>query len=232
MSQELYEITRRELKPLVIKVLRFFNNWDQNLTKLSKKLMKVFQVENDYNVITKIGNLGLLEQEYYKKYVDTIIRKYLENFIRLLEDLHPEIDQFLVFTRKEVNSLNIMVKNLLKLVEKGKKVINFEYEDYFNVLHEYLLLVNNLIDSIVYDVVTKQNILDELTSKFLMRESKNLELLRVYMICLQNHSLGADINILIETLEFGHQIINFQPDQLVEGEYHNRFLQLTAKIVF
>ena len=232
MTQELYEITRGELKPLVNKVVKFFNNWDQNLTNLSKKLMKVFQVENDYNVITKIGNLGLLEQEYYKKYVDTIVRKYLENFIRLLEELHPEINQFLMFTRKEVNLLNIMLKNLLKLVEKGKNVISLEYEDYFNVLHEYLLLVNNLLDSIIYDVVTKQSILDELTGKFLLREAKNIELLRVYMICLQNHSLGADINTLIETLEFGHQIVNFQPDLKVDGEYHNRFLQLTAKIDF
>ena len=232
MTQDLYEITRKELKPLVDKSVKFFNTWDENLTNLSKKLMKVFQIENDYNVITKIGNLGILEGDYYKKYVDTIIRKYLESFIKLFDDLRPEIDQFLGLTRKEVNSLNLRVKKLLKITEEGRKDVYSEYDDYFNVLGEYLLLVNNLLDNIAYDTITKQSILDELAGKFLLREVKNLELLRVYMICLQNHSLGADINTIIETLEFGYEIISYQPELELEGKYHNRFLELTAKITF
>lgn len=232
MATNLYEITRGELKSLVDKVIKFFTTWDENLSNLSKKLMKVFQVENDYNIITKIGNLGLLEQDYYKKYVDIIIRKYLESFIKLLEELQPEINQFLVYTRREVNSLNKKVQKLLSKAEKGRKEIYLEFEDYFNVLNEYLFLINNLLDSIVYDVVTKQAIMDELAGKFLLREVKNLELLRVYMICLQNHTLGADINVLIETLEFGYQIVDYQPEDSMEGEYHNKFLQLTSKIVF
>ena len=84
-----------ELKALVELTLpRFIIPWDEKLGNLAKKLMRVFQLENDYYVITRLESFGSLDDEYYHKYTNRIIMKCLESLLKRLEELYPEIQDF------------------------------------------------------------------------------------------------------------------------------------------
>ena len=222
-----------ELKALVELTLpRFIIPWDEKLGNLAKKLMRVFQLENDYYVITRLESFGSLDDEYYHKYTNRIIMKCLESLLKRLEELYPEIQDFLTFTRGQLQQINNKLHEIHQLIEKHAK--DPEYEDFFNALAEYLLFVQNVQDEIAYDVSVKQTILDELSNELLQLDKKNLELLRFYMICLQNHALGAEINVIVEALQFGYNLSNYHVDPVPNPDenYHNQFLRLISKIDF
>jgi hypothetical protein len=227
-----FESIKENLKTLVDTSVRFFDIWDKKLTNLSKKLVKILQTDTDYNILTKNGALGLLEDEYYKKYTNRLVEKYLENLLKQIEELSPEIDQFLLFTRSEVYNITLLLNVLQKKFYKSRKPIFIDFEDFYDTLADYILLIQNLVDDITYDMSVKQNILSELSNQFLNQENKNAELLRIYMVCLQNHSLGADIGTILDVIKFGYHLLTFTPDESSEETYQHKLYKLTSKITF
>ena len=227
---------RIDIKPIIDALIRFFTTWDERLTSLAKKLTKAFQLENDYSLLSKPENLGVLEGEEARKYMTRLTAKFWETLVRLLEEIMPEIDQFLLFTKNEAQNIYLQLKRVLAELERTSRPFRTENEeDYNNATNEFILFAQNLLDEVIYDSGIKQSVMNELSGQFLHDENKkNLETLRAYMLCLQNHSLGADIKTILEVLQFGQQLMNYRPLSVLDGKgsYHSKFLQLSSRIAF
>src|SRR3989304_2742049 len=103
---------RIDTKAIIDALIRFFTTWDERLTSLAKKLTKAFQLENDYSLLSKPENLGVLEGEEARKDMTRLTAKFWETLVRLLEEIMPEIDQFLLFTKNEAQNIYLQLKRV------------------------------------------------------------------------------------------------------------------------
>ena len=92
-------------------------------------------------------------------------------------------------------------------------------EDFFNAIHEYYLFVKNIVEELQYDSNTKTEIYNELSSEILKaNKQKGLELIRFYMICLQNSSLLMDIKQISNILSFSTTLASANLENIVPAE--------------
>ena len=92
-------------------------------------------------------------------------------------------------------------------------------EDFFNAIHEYYLFVKNVVEELQYDSNMKTEIYTELSSEILKaNKQKGLELIRFYMICLQNTSLIMDIKQISDILSFSTIIASANLENIGQNE--------------
>ena len=90
--------------------------WDQQLSNLAKELTRVFYLENDYLLITRVHH-GVLEGSKYSK---RIIQKTLETLLRRLEEISPDLEKFLTFNDRQLRIVDQKLKKLHNLLEDLK----------------------------------------------------------------------------------------------------------------
>lgn len=201
--------------------------WDQQLSNLAKELTRVFYLENDYLLITRVSH-GVLDGSKYSK---RIIQKTLEMLLRRLEEISPDLEKFLAFNSQQLMVVNKKLKKLSKLLEEvkteAKTGINPVIDDWLSSIHEYYLFVKNIIEELAYDSETKRTIYHELSSELLKsNKQKGLETVRFYMICLQNSSLLMDIKQISNVLSFASTLATTDLDKFLldEPTLHSQFL--------
>lgn len=200
----LFEQVKREIRLLSdFLVNQYLVPWDQKLSALAKELTRIFYLENDYLLITRT-NHGILEDT---KYASRIIQKTLETLLRRIEEISPDLEKFLTFNARQLRIIDQKLKRLTKLLNNimstSRNNLNPQEVDFFNAASEYHLFVQNLIEELIYDSNTKREIYNELSMELLKaNKQKGLELVRFYMICLQNSSLLMDIKQISNVLSF------------------------------
>lgn len=202
------EQIKRELRLLSdFLINQYLIPWDQQLTALAKELTRIFYLENDYLLITRTHH-GILDDT---KYAKRIIQKTLETLLKRIEEVYPDLEKFLSFNTRQLRIINQKQKKLTTLLEELRQVDHVfndpKAEDFFNTVHEYQLFIQNIVDELVYDSNTKREIYNELSMEFLKADKqKGLEVIRFYMICLQNSSLLLDIKQINYILSFANTI--------------------------
>ncbi|MHA2364647.1 MAG: hypothetical protein ACXAC7_11875 [Candidatus Hodarchaeales archaeon] len=200
------EQIKREMRLLTdIFINQYLIPWDQKLTALAKELTRVFYLENDYLLIIRTHH-GVLEDSKYSK---RIIQKTLETLLKRIEEISPDLEKFLAFNARQLRIIDQKQKKISKLLNElrlSAREFDPKAEDFFNTLHEFNLYVQNLTDELIYDSTTKREIYNELSMELLKAEKKGLELIRFYMICLQNSSLLMDIKQINYILSFSNQL--------------------------
>ena len=191
--------------------------WDAQLTQLAKELTRIFYLENDYLLITRTEH-GILQDS---KYSQRIIQKTLETLLRKLEEISPDLEKFLAFNGRQLRIIDDKLKkigNLLEELQRTRKEFLVQ-EDFFNAIHEYYLFVKNIVEELQYDSNTKTEIYTELSSEILRaNKQKGLELIRFYMICLQNSSLLMDIKQISNILSFSTILASANLDNISQEE--------------
>ena len=110
------------------------------------------------------------------------------------------------------------LKSPLEDLQQTKKELVVQ-EDFFNAIHEYYLFVKNIVEELQYDSNTKTEIYTELSSEILKaNKQKGLELIRFYMICLQNSSLLLDIKQISNILSFSTILASANLDNIAEED--------------
>lgn len=214
---------------------QFLLPWDQQLSNLAKELTRVFYLENDYMLITRVSH-GVLDGSKYSK---RIIQKTLEALLRRLEEISPDLEKFLAFNERQLRIIDQKLKKFNRLLEARDfrdyrgKTDNFGpvQNDFINTLHEYYLFVKNVVEELRYDSNTKREIYQELSNEILKaNKQKGLEMVRFYMICLQNSSLLMDIKQISSVLTFASTLAsaNLESELLDEPTLHS---QLIGKIL-
>jgi glycerol-3-phosphate responsive antiterminator len=191
--------------------------WDAQLSSLAKELTRVFYLENDYLLITRTDH-GVLEDS---KYSQRIIQKTLETLLRRLEEISPDLEKFLAFNNRQLRIIDEKLKKLANLLEElrvTKKELHV-HEDFFNAIHEYYLFVKNIVEELQYDSTTKTTIYNELSGEILRsNKQKGLELIRFYMICLQNSSLLMDIKQISNILSFSTTLVSANLENISQDD--------------
>ena len=220
------DIVKKEIRLLSdFLINQYLVPWDAQLSSLAKELTRIFYLENDYLLITRTEH-GVLEDS---KYSQRIIQKTLETLLRKLEEISPDLEKFLAFNNRQLRIIDEKLKKLNGLLEelKNTKKELLVQEDFFNAIHEYYLFVKNIVEELQYDSNTKTEIYTELSSEILRaNKQKGLELIRFYMICLQNSSLLMDIKQISNILSFSTTLAsaNLENMTLAEPSLHSQIL--------